>query len=161
MHPRFTVVSELPEILRVDNQNRPHAENGPSHRWRDGVSLYHWHGTRVPARWIEQRDALDPMTALTWPQIEQRRAAAEIIGWARVLEKLDAKVIDKDAPHIGTLLEVDLPDGGKQRFIRVECATKRTFALPVPITSKTAAEANASTWNLPVATFLKMAANRT
>lgn len=148
LHPEFCMVCDFPEIIRKDNENRPHCENGPSHRWRDGWELYHWHGVRVPDEWIRDR-ALDARTAITWPNIEQRRAACEIIGWVDILEQLDARVIDQDQDEqIGTLLEVDLPDSGKERFLKVVCGTQRTFCLPVPPTMQTALEANSWTYGL-------------
>jgi hypothetical protein len=103
----------------------------------------------VPAAWIEQRATLDPITALTWPNIEQRRAAAEIVGWAKVIDRLKPKIIDVDAdPEIGVLLEVDIPDAGKARFLKVLCGTKREFVLPVPVEMKTARQSNAWTFGL-------------
>jgi hypothetical protein len=48
VHEEFCIVSDRPEMLKVDDENRPHCADGPSHRWRDGWSLYHWHGTRIP-----------------------------------------------------------------------------------------------------------------
>ena len=48
IHDEFCIVCERPEVLKVDDQNRPHCADGPSHRWRDGWSLYHWHGTHIP-----------------------------------------------------------------------------------------------------------------
>jgi len=48
LHEDFCMVSDFPEILLKDEQNRPHCENGPSHKWRDGWSLYHWHGVSIP-----------------------------------------------------------------------------------------------------------------
>jgi hypothetical protein len=82
MHEEFCIVSDRPEILKVDDENRPHSEDGPSHRWRDGWSLYYWHGVAIPGAWVTG----NPPTAndaLTWPNIEQRRAACEIVGWAK------------------------------------------------------------------------------
>ncbi|MBK8009566.1 MAG: hypothetical protein IPK23_14925 [Rhizobiales bacterium] len=109
MHEEFCMVSDFPEVLKVDDQNRPHCENGPSHRWRDGWSLYHWHGVKIPAEWIERKDRLTPKIALTWQNIEQRRAACEILGWARILNELNAKTIDKDGdPEIGEPAEVEI-----------------------------------------------------
>lgn len=49
MHPDFCMISDRPELLLVDNNNRPHSEDGPFCRWRDGTALYSHHGTRVPA----------------------------------------------------------------------------------------------------------------
>lgn len=147
MHPDFCMVSDFPEILRVDDQNRPHCEDGPSHRWRDGWALYHWHGVQVPAGWIEDKASLTPVMALTWENIEQRRAACEILGWAAILRQLEARIIDRDDDmEIGELIEVDIPELGREKFLRVQCGTKRQFALPVPPTMRTALEANAWTY---------------
>lgn len=148
MHEEFCIVSDFPEILKVDNENRPHCENGPSHRWRDGWSLYHWHGVAVPASWIERRETLDAKTALNWTNVEQRRAACEIVGWNNILRDLNAKTIDKDSdPEIGELVEVEL-EGNRERFIRVRCGTGREFALPVPPETQTALEGNAWTFGV-------------
>jgi len=59
MHEKFCIVSDFPEIIKIDNQNMPHCEDGPSHRWRDGWSLYHWHGTSIPQEWIENPTGVD------------------------------------------------------------------------------------------------------
>ncbi len=56
MHEDFWLVSDRPEILRYEpvpgdpSRNRPHCADGPTHRWRDGVELFHIHGIRVSAR---------------------------------------------------------------------------------------------------------------
>ncbi len=85
MHEEFCLVSDFPETLRVDDQNRPHCETGPSHKWRDGWALYFWHGTKVPAEWIEDKKSLTPAIALGQDNAELRRAACEIIGWVNIL----------------------------------------------------------------------------
>ena len=145
----FCIVSDFPEVLKVDDQNRPHCQDGPSHRWRDGWSLYHWHGVHVPEEWIMKPGHLTAKMAITWENIEQRRAACEILGWAKILKELNAKVIDTDGdPEIGELVEVNLPDIGKEKFLRVLCGTGREFALPVPPEMKTALEAQSWTWSL-------------
>lgn len=156
MHEDFCIVSDFPEILRVDDQNLPHCETGPSHRWRDGWSLYHWHGVLIPAEWIENKDSLTPKIALTWENVEQRRAACEIIGWAKILSELNATIIDTDDdPQIGELVEVDIPDIGREKFLRVLCGTGREFALPMPPHVKTALEGNAWSYGLDEIDFTK------
>lgn len=156
MHKEFCIVSDFPEVLRVDAENRPHCETGPSHRWSDGWSLYHWHGVKVPAEWIEDRASLTPQIALTWDNIEQRRAACEILGWGAILTALDARTIDADAdPQIGELVEVTIPDSGRERFLRVRCGTGREFALPVPPNMRTALEAQAWTWGHDTDSFTR------
>jgi hypothetical protein len=156
MHEEFCMVSDFPEFIKIDNENRPHCENGPSHRWRDGWSLYHWHGRSIPSEWIENKSSLTAEVALTWKNVEQRRAACEILGWSNILAALDAKIINTDGdPEIGELVEVTIPEIGRERFLRVRCGTGREFALPVPPNMKTAIEAQAWTWGLDKKDFTK------
>ena len=144
------VVQDRPLHIRMDEDNRLHCETGPAILYADGFAVYAWHGVRVPGEWIENREKLTAQTALTWENIEQRRAACEILGWVNVLKDLDARVIDEDEdPQIGTLLEVDIPDIGRERFLQVLCGTGRSFALPVPPDVSTALEANAWTYDIP------------
>lgn len=146
----LAVVQDRPLHIRMDEDNRLHSETGPAILYADGFAVYAWHGVRVPGEWIDNRESLTAHTALTWANIEQRRAACEILGWVNVLKDLDARVIDEDEdPQIGTLLEVDIPDIGRERFLRVLCGTGRSFALPVPPDMRTALESNAWTYNIP------------
>ena len=72
-----------------------------------------------------------------------------MLGWDRILDVLNAVVINKDNdPEIGELVSVNIPDIGDEKFLRVRCGTGRNFALPVPPDMKTALEANAWTWGL-------------
>lgn len=147
-HSEFCLVSDFPEVIRQDEEHRPHCADGPSHRWRDGWELFHWHGVPVPRTWIvgpkpTAREVLAETNA------ERRRAGMEIIGWDAALREIGARTIDVDAdPQIGALVEVDLPDAPRSRFIRVRCATGRDFALPVPQEMRTALEANAWTYGI-------------
>ncbi|MES9841258.1 MAG: DUF6745 domain-containing protein, partial [Candidatus Thiodiazotropha endolucinida] len=141
------ILQDRPSSIIFDDQKRLHCENGPAISYRDGFSVYAWHGTRIPKEWIEK--ALSAHEAITWGNLEQRRAACEIVGWAEILRQLNSKTIDTDSnPQIGTLLEVEIPDIGKEKFLRVLCGTGREFALPVPPEMKTALEANAWTYNI-------------
>lgn len=148
LHPEFVMVCDFPEVINVDAQGRPHCETGPSQRWRDGWSLYHWHGVRFPAEWIEDRASLTAKKALARPNIEQRRVACEIVGWANILRELDAKTIQRDDdPEIGELVEISI-EGRRVRFLKVRCGTGREFALPVPPDMRTALQANAWTYGI-------------
>lgn len=115
----------------------------------DVEDLYFWHGVLIPSEWLTGKKPT-ATEALKWPNIEQRRCACEIIGWATILRELNARVVDQDSdPEIGTLLECDLPDAGKELFLQVRCATGRDFALCVTNSrAKTALEAQA--WMFPV-----------
>jgi hypothetical protein len=149
MYEDVVVIQERPHTIRFDDQNRLHCEDGPAIEFTDGTKIYAWHGVKIPDNWIEKKSELSPKTALTWQNLEQRRCACEILGWARILRELDASVIDSDDdPMIGNLLEVDIPDIGREKFLQVVCGTGRTFAIPVPPEMKTALEANAWTYGL-------------
>lgn len=133
VHDEFCMVSDFPVHIKTDENNLPHCEDGPSHLWRDGWCFYSWHGIQIPAEWIENKSSLTAETAIKWDNLEQRRAACEIVGWHNILDQLNARTIEKHAnPMAGELLEVSLPDIGTEKFLRVRCGTGRDFALAVP-----------------------------
>jgi hypothetical protein len=148
-------VSDRHEALHFDEQGRLHCETGPAIKYRDGFCIHMWHGTRIPSEWIDA--APDAKTAITWPNIEQRRAAIEIVGWSRILSELGAETIDADGdPQIGTLVQVQLPDlPQRSRFIQVQCGTGRQFAVCVPPHVGSAIEAQAWMQGLPANQFQK------
>lgn len=138
----LAIITRRPVKIKFDDRNLLHCENGPAIEYADGLKVYAWHGQRIPGEWIEV--GVDAKTAIAWPQVEQRRAACEILGWVNIIKELGGVTIDEDPdPEIGTLVEVDIPEIGKARFIRVQCGTKREFALPVPPELKTALGAQA------------------
>jgi hypothetical protein len=143
------IVCERPPAVHWDPRGRLHHPRQAALCHRDGFGLHAWHGTVVPAPWITAPETLDPHHALTWPNLEQRRAAAEIVGWQRVLDRLSPVIVDRNRdPEIGQLVEVHLPGWGRARFLRVRCGTGRVFALSVPLQMRTALEANAWTYDL-------------
>lgn len=144
----------LPEIHR-DGERRIHRPDGPAITWGEHKE-WMWHGVTIPSEWVEtDPDQIDPMTALNHPNVEQRRAFCEIVGWERIIQKLDPVVIDEDPDsRIGTLCEVDLPDNGKQRFLRVvEPSTGRKFALLAPMEVNTALAAQSAIAQVPEEIF--------
>lgn len=144
----YVIISERPTVCTLEN-GRIHCATGPSVAFSDGFEIYAWRGTVVPKEWITEPHTVDPHTALNHPNIEQRRAAADILGWAKVLAVLQPKIIDTDQdPQIGELIEVDLPNSPGERFLRVRCGTGRDFCLPVPRQMRTALEANAWTFGV-------------
>ncbi len=148
-HDNYVIISERPTIVRLDDRNVLHSQSGPALAFADGWAVHSWHGTRIPGEWIEKPNVLTAAVALKQNNVEQRRAACEIIGWDKILHDLKSKTINRDDdPQIGELLEVSLPDAPRERFLRVQCGTGRTFAIPVPPTVKTALEANAWTYGL-------------
>ena len=147
-HQNVLALSDRPSSIKRDDQGRLHCENGPAISYRDGWALWFWHGVSVPQEWILDKSSLTAKDALGQENTEKRRAACEIVGWARILKDLKAKTINVDSPQIGTLVEVDLPDSGKEKFLRVMCGTGREFAIPVPKDVKTAMQANLWTYGI-------------
>jgi hypothetical protein len=146
---RGVICSERLQQVQVDGAGRLHNERGPAVECRDGLKVYAWRGVAIPREWIEWRADLDPWIAVKWHNLEQRWAAAEMIGWAKVLEIMSTRVVDAHPdPQIGTLLECVLPDGGPARFLRVRCGTGREFVLSVPREVTTALQANAWTYGM-------------
>ena len=142
-------ISDRPEKIMLDSEGRLHCENGPAILWRDGYTLYAWHGVRIPPEWTR---SIFPSAGdmLRWGNIEQRRAGCSMMGWAKILKETNAKVIDNDAdPEIGTLLEPDIPDSGKELFLKVRCATGRDFAIIVT-NSKAKTALEAQQWMFPL-----------
>ena len=136
------------DVIQRDPQGRLHCADGPALLYPDGWGIWSWHGVQVPREWIERPGDMDPAIVLNHPNVEQRRCAAEIIGWGRVLDTLAPTVVDEDDdPMVGTLLRVDLPNAPAQQFLRVLCGTGRTFVLPcVHNNFDSALEANAASW---------------
>ena len=148
-HRNLCWVSDRPRLIARDEGGALHTASGPALVYPDGWLLHAWRGTLVPGDWIERPETLTPRAALTHPSVEQRRAACEILGWERVLSELGVRSLQRDEdPGIGELVEADIPEIGRERFLRVTCGTGRRFALPVPPTMTTALEANAWTYGL-------------
>jgi hypothetical protein len=138
--------SERPSEINLDAEGRLHSETGMSIKYAGtGWGLFYWHGTQVPGEWIVNRASLTPSVALKQQNVEQRRSACEILGWANILRELKAKTIDHDNdPEIGDLVEVKLPDlREKAKFLRVRCGTGREFAIGIPPHIKKALDAQA------------------
>jgi len=133
-HENVLVMSDRPSVLNRDEQNRLHCETGPSIAYRDGWALHHWHGTSVPAEWINNRSTLDPAIVLKSENVEQRAAGAAIIGWPKMVSKLKRKVIDGDPDtDMGALIELTLPGLREPgRFLQAKCPRNGIIVEGVP-----------------------------
>lgn len=169
VHPEFCIISDRPELLTVDAENRPHAENGPFCRWRDGSALYSWHGVDVPAWIIETPHAITAATIDAEENAEVRRIMIERVGVENYIRSTSAEVIDHDERY-GTLyrrkrkddtdiLMVEVvnntanPDGSFDHYwlrVHPECrpmvtGSRQTMGEPQKLT---ALNAVASTWGM-------------
>ena len=128
------ILTERPNKILRDDQNRLHCENGPALSYPDGFSVYAWHGTRLPAEWVENRATIDPAIILKAENVEQRAAGAALIGWPRMLKVLKEKVIDDSgSPDIGQLIELTLPGLPEPgRFLKAVCPRNGIICEGVP-----------------------------
>ena len=146
---RAVIATERPRVIRFDGERRLHCETGPAVEYADGFGIYSWRGLRIPGEWVT--DGPPPSAdIMRLENTEQRRIACEMRGWHNILPELPgAKLIDRHPnPQIGELWEADLPDNGRECFLRVRCGTGRTFAMPVGPKFKTALEANSATYGV-------------
>ncbi|WDS36200.1 DUF6745 domain-containing protein [Pseudoxanthomonas sp.] len=130
----FCVLTGRPSVIARDERNRLHSNVGPALRYRDGYSLYAVRGTRVPANWVEDTVNLDPSEVLRVENVEQRAVGASLIGWPKMLDVLDAKVIDDSGNEtIGQLIELTLPGLREPgRFLKAMCPRNGIICEGVP-----------------------------
>jgi len=156
VHEQFCIISDRPEILKVDAQNRPHCDTGPFCQWRDGSKLYAIHGVRVPAWIITNPELITPEKIQAEANAEIRREMMKIYGWDRMLADVDATLVDKHPdPHIGELWSYDDTDGTTIKINKCQNGTLNPFTgqydwytLRVPTDTKTAVDANR--WTYPL-----------
>jgi len=126
VHERFCIVSDFPIKLQIDNANRPHCSDGPSHAWADGFEIYHWHGYRIPddKKWIiNNKSEVTLKKILAEKNAELRRVMCEVVEFKPLLKS--AKVISTDTDGNGLerrLLSVQL-DGETIRLLEVQNGT--------------------------------------
>ena len=131
---KLALVSDRPSEIHFDEDERLHNENGPAVGFRDGWGVYSWHGTRVPKHWIMDKENLDPTEIIKTGNVEQRVAGSQIVGWAKMAEKLDRKIIDGDPyTDMGALVELSL-DGlpEPELFLMAQCPRNGTICEGVP-----------------------------
>ena len=133
-HENVLAISDRPSMINRDQQGRLHSEAGSSIAYRDGWSLYHWHGVSVPAHWIEKRAELDPNEVIAAQNTEQRAAGAAICGWTKMLSVLKSKTInDSGSDDIGQLIELTLPGLNEPgRFLKAVCPRNGIICEGVP-----------------------------
>jgi hypothetical protein len=130
----FIIACDRPRHIRRDDAGRLHSETDTAIEWRDGWGLHFWHGTRVPDHWITERSTLDPRDVIRAENVEQRAAGAAIVGWPKMIDVLEARVIDRhESPEIGELIEMTLPGlDHPGRFLKARCPRNGLIVEGVP-----------------------------
>jgi hypothetical protein len=166
-YPRdgLIVACERPAVVQMEEHpDRPgtyrlHASDGPAVQFRDGWSVYAWHGVVVPPVVIEAPSQITREQFTRERDVEVRRAMWERLGPDRVIALLDVEPVHTDAwnGQTYTLYRTREPDelaGDYLQFVRVTCpSTGRVYHLSVPPTVTTAREAVAWTFGHTAATY--------
>ena len=92
----FCIVSNMPDAIQRDEQNRLHCENNSAIHFRDDYQLYYWHGVNVIERWIKNPESVTKEEFINEKNAEKRRCLKEILGNERLIKLLDVEIIDKD-----------------------------------------------------------------
>jgi len=121
VHADFCMISDRPEVLTVDEQNRPHSTSGPFCRWRDGSALYSVHGTRVPGWLIERPHEITVEKIEAESNVEIRRVMIDLYGKDRYILDSGATVVHRD--DWGTLYRREQADDEPLVMVKVVNST--------------------------------------
>lgn len=152
VHKAFCIISDRPQILTVDERNRPHSDTGPFCQWRDGSALFAVHGTRIPAWIIARPDQLSTAHIEKETNAEIRRVMMNRFGLARYLLTSGAKEIHQD--DFGTLYRKEVAGDEAVVMVKVVNSTAepdgsfKDYFLRVPPTMERARAAVAWTFGL-------------
>ncbi len=94
MQADYCIVTDRPNILKKDSEHRPHCDDGPSHQWRDGFSLWHIHGVRVTEQIVMKPDTLTMDQISSESNAEVRRIMVERYGYERYAKDAGVVVVD-------------------------------------------------------------------
>lgn len=133
LHEEFCIVADFPDRICLNEDNVPHSEDGPSHRWRDGWSLWHVGGVRVDEQIVMQPETQTLQQIEGENNQEVKRIRIERYGWTRYLDESGAEIVhqernDRDAQFEKLYRLAD----GQQRFVCIDPSTARKYALGVP-----------------------------
>ncbi len=139
----FCLVSERHTSLHVDSLGRLHNESGIACGYSDGWGIHAWHGTRVPAEVIEQRDKITVKQIIDEKNTEVRRVMRNLYGNDRFMLEAGAKEVDRSDKHGARLLALQLPgDPVEIRMAELTCpSTGHKFFERVPPDCKSAIDA--------------------
>lgn len=138
MHEEFCLVCDFPEKLQATPDGVPHCESGPSHKWRDGFSIYHLNGVKVPA-WVVETPAeeIPIKLALEEKNTDVQREIIRKIGAERMLKESNAKILDEFIDKTGfkyQLMSMTIGSTINRKYLYFEHASMRGvwYAKPVP-----------------------------
>jgi hypothetical protein len=144
-----------PLRLRVDDRSRPHAEDGPSIAYSDGLERWAPHGVVVPTWLVREPERLDVEAVTTERNSEVRRIMVERYGMGRLVRDGGAELVHED--DRGRLWRIDgRPRARRAPLVMIEVVnstpepdgTYKRYLLRVPSRMRTAGAAVGWTFGL-------------
>ena len=153
----LAIISERPVALSTDPRGRLHSEAAPAIAWRDGTSIWAWHGVAVPNWVVTDPDWISADAIQREANVEVRRVMVERMGWERLVNDGGAQKVHADAA--GVLWELHSPRRAPWRehpakIVEVVNSTpepdgtRRHYFIRVPPEMTTARQAVAWTFEL-------------
>lgn len=130
LYEHVAIISRRPVLVKKDEHGSLHGERGPAVLFKDGYSVYVWHGTRLSgtttlaARIIEDPDTLTAEEILGERNSEIVRAIGERMGWDKFQHRLKTEIIDQATDEITgltyELLDFEERRGELPRLLRMQ-----------------------------------------
>jgi hypothetical protein len=148
--PKVCWLCERPAAIAVDERGRLHSTDGPALTYRDGWSIWAYHGIELWEDAIMRPETITFDTILECSNVEQRRALVELFGLERFVREMQERGYRCHKGRNGTLWKLDHdialvevvngtpePDGSYKHYF-----------LPCDPRAETATEAVAGTYGL-------------
>ncbi len=116
-HEDVAIICNRPQYIKLDEEGRLHSEDGPAVRYRDGWSIYRWHGITVPSYIIEKPETITVEQIDAQENIEVRRVMIERYGEGDYL--MDSGAVLLDSHPVGDLYKKEMPDDEDIIMLRV------------------------------------------
>lgn len=131
---------ERPTVMQVNDRRVYHCDNGPVVAYADGYEIHAIDGNLLPKKVVETPEELTIEEIDNEENQEIRRIMVERTGWERYLKLANAEVLDQ-AVNPGANVVEFLMKTKRECVLVAPCPTGRIFPIPVPLETKTVAEA--------------------
>ena len=146
------ILTERPQVLRLDEQERLHNGDGPALAYPDGFALYSWRGTPLTSEFGQRLAATTPELIRAEENAELRRMMVEHYTPERFLKDSGAEPVHED--ETGKLWRIEMPDDESVVLVEVVNSTPEpdgtfnVYFLRVPPHTETAKAGVAWTFGL-------------
>lgn len=154
----FIVNCPRPTSIVLDNRNRFSNTEGPALEYADGYKAYFIRDIQIPRRWVEEKNSIGIADFLAETNQEKQAILLELVGWDKIVDDTEHRVIDNDVDQYGrerSLLLCKVPGFDEDvAIVRVWNSSKepdgsrKRYGLRVSPKMRTCHEAVASTFRI-------------